>query len=255
LAQSASVSSRALSVIRRQPLTLWVASAWPYFLLAIVFLSISTFLHAHPEMTDQRDLVTISNTMPWPTRIAMLAAFFATISVPAGLATGGASFVVWADLTGNEVALKSLFSRIGQFLVRVLFLSLFIGLLNAIGTILLILPGIVVLPLASFVIPSLVIEDSKALSALRRGVKLAGKEFGALVLLYGLGAIVLLLAGFGFVTVISSAGDHSWWVSPLTFWVSYVVFASLVMMAKTVVVVLLYRDAREKQELLVTSEA
>jgi hypothetical protein len=109
------------------------------------------------------------------------------------------------------------------------------------------MPGILAIAFMAFAIPVLVIEGTGVPTALRRGIRLASTRLGPLLSLY---AVVLLVPGVAFFAAIYVAAriDWPWSVSIITFWVSFVVLASSLIMAASTVVGQLYWDVCEHQK-------
>ena len=105
------------------------------------------------------------------------------------------------------------------------------------------MPGVLGFAFMSFAIPVLVIEDAKVLTALRRGIDLASKRFGALLGLYAVVLLVIVMAVIGIVSVAPIEG----WMGIIVFWALIVVIFPILMMVTTAVVVHLYRDLREQR--------
>jgi hypothetical protein len=187
-------------------------------------------------------------------KLRVLLVYLVSISLPHGLATAGATMVVWADLRSERIDLWSVLSRIGQVLLRLVVLSLCIGSMCVIAGMFFLVPGILAFAFMSFAIPVLVIEDTKVSVALRRGITLASMRLGALLSLY---AVVLFLVGVAIVGTIylASTEDWPWWVGISAFWVSFVLLASILMMGTTAAVVHLYRDVCEEQRELAAGKS
>lgn len=246
MARLSSALNRSLAVVRRHFATLWLAAAWPYIVMVICFLIARFVVNAYHDPTKQWDPVTLWHSMGVPAKLGVLLAYLACISLPNGFATAGATIVVWADLQGEEVDLQSVFSRIGQLFLRLIGLSLCIGIMCSIGGVFLYLPGILVFAFMSFAIPVLVIEDAKVSTALRRDIDLASKRFGALLGLYAVVMVVIIAAAIG-VVFVAPIADLKGWTGTVAFWALIVAIFPALIMVTTAVVVHLYRDLREQR--------
>ena len=179
-------------------------------------------------------------------KLGVLLAYLASISLPSGFATAGAVIVVWGELQGEEVDGRAIFSRIRRVFLRLMVLSLCIGIVCAIGGALFFVPGVLGFSFMSFAIPVLVIEEAKVSTALRRGLDLASTRFGTLLGLYALVLLVVIIAAIG-IAVLASTVDLPWWIGITAFWGSFVALAPVVVAGTTGAVVCLYRDLREQR--------
>jgi hypothetical protein len=220
VARLSSALNLSLAIVRRHFTTLWLATAWPYIVMVICFLIARLVVNAYHDPSKQWDPVT--------------------------LATAGATVVIWTDLQSEEVDLRSVFSRIGQVFLRLTYLSLCIGIMCSIGGAFLYLPGVLVFAFMSFAIPVLVIEDTKVLTALRRGINLASMRLGALLGLYAVVLLVIVAVAIG-VVFVAPITDLKGWTGTIAFWALIVAIFPALMMVTTAVVVHLYRDLREQR--------
>ena len=249
MAKLTSVWKRALPVIKRRLATLWLATAWPYIGLSICYMITGFVVRAYHPPDGQTDPLTLWHSMGVLARLGVVFAYLATISLPNGFAMAGASVVVWADLQGEAVRVRFVFSQIVHVLLRLVVLSFCIGGICLIGGMFFLVPGVLGFALLSFAIPVLVIEDTTVSTALRRGFKLSSAcpevLFGlyALVLFIVIVAVVLLFVVVGSVP---PSADFPWWIGVSVFWVALVPLASILVIGTTAVVVELYRGLREQ---------
>jgi len=211
----------------------------------ICFLIARLVVNAYHDPSKQWDPVTLWHSMGVPAKLGVLLAYLACISFPNGFATAGATAAIWADLQGEEVGLRSVFSRIGQVFLRLTGLSLCIGIMCSIGGAIFYLPGVLLFAFMSFAIPVLVIDDTEVLTALRRGINLASMRIGALLGLYAVVLLVIIAAAIG-VVFVAPIADLKGWTGTIAFWALIVAIFPALMMVTTAVVVHLYRDLREQ---------
>jgi hypothetical protein len=215
--------------------------------MAICLLITAFIVRVYRDPSEQYDPVTLWHRMGVLPRVGVLLSYLACISLPFSFATAGVTVVSWADLQGEAVDLRSVFSRIGRVLLRLVILSLSIGVMSIIGGMFFLVPGIVVFIFMSFAVPVLVIEDATVSTALRRGTGLASTQLGALLGLYATVLCVTVIVGGG-IGYLASTVDYPWWLGITTFWALFVPLASILIMVATAVIVCLYSDVREKGE-------
>jgi hypothetical protein len=216
--------------------------------MAVCFLIARLVVDAHRDPSRQWDPVTLWQSMGVPAKLGVILAYLACISFPNGFATAGATVVIWADLQWEEVDFRSVVSRIGQVFLRLTGLSLCIGIMCSIGGAFLYLPGVLVFAFLSFAIPVLVIEDTRVLTALRRGIDLASMRVGTLLGLYAVVLLVVIVAVA--IWIVFATAELREWASMIRFWPLWpliVAFFTILTMATIAVVVLLYRDLREQR--------
>lgn len=240
---SNSVFTQALSAIRRRPFTLWLAALWPYLLLAMVCLSIAFNIHASHAPQDQVDLTTRMNSMGPSTRLGSVLAFIVAISLPADLAASGVSFFLWTERSQQTSTFAAVFRRLAKVILPLVFLSLFLGAIGVMGGFFLVLPGFLIFALTAFVIPILVIGEAPARLAVSKGLRLAGKKFGALILTYGLTAITLVIAFALLIFVQSHLDNQPWWVALAILWFFLGFVVSATVMVRSAIVTYLLADA------------
>jgi len=108
------------------------------------------------------------------------------------------------------------------------------------------LPGLLVFAFMSFAIPVLVVEDTKVLTALRRGIDLASMRFGTLLGLYAVVLLVIVAAAIG-VVFVAPIADLTGWTGIIAFWALIVALFPILVTVTTAAVVHLYRDLREQR--------
>jgi hypothetical protein len=179
-------------------------------------------------------------------RVGILAAFVSAVFLPRDLANAGVTIVAWADLQGEEPGLRLFVSRIGRILPRLVILSLGIGVVSLTVSVFFLLPGFLVGAFTAFVIPVLATDNAKLWVALRTGMKLSFKRFGALLalcLVVALVSLMVLVAGGAGLVFLASKADSPWWAGLAAFWTSFVASFPIVMMGSATVTALLYRDS------------
>jgi hypothetical protein len=224
--------------------------------MVVCFLIARFVVHAYHDPSQQWDPILLWHSLGVPAKLGVLLAYIACVSFPNGFAAAGATIVAWADLEGKEIGLHWVFSRIHQVFLRLTGLSLCIGVLCSIGGAFFYLPGILGFAFMSFAIPVLIIEDATVSTALRKGINLASKRFGALLGLFGLVLLMAVVAVVGIVFVFSNLNSPTGWSGLIAFWGLFLSIVPVVMMGTTAVVVRLYYDLHEQLgELAATTPA
>ena len=130
------------------------------------------------------------------------------------------------------------FKRFGS----VILVALLVGIVVAVGFILLIIPGIIFLTLLSVSIPALVIENRRGTDAMKRSWDLASGNFW-----HVLGVIIVAALITGVVSsIIGSIGGSNWFVRWIFTAIAQIVTAPF----SALVSVLLYLDLRARKEAL-----
>jgi hypothetical protein len=233
MAQTNSVFSLAFSAIRRRPLTLWFAAAWPYLILALVCASIAVSVRANQGNGPQINIMERFNTMGYGEKLAWIFAFIVTISVPPDLAASAVSFLILTEHHGQKSTLRAYFRRLTKVILPLLALSISLGCIVVFAGMFLVIPGLLLAALTAFVIPTLVIEDISMGGAFRKGLRLSADNLGKLLPIYLMIAIVLALAWFLSIFVKVQADDQNWWVGLASFWVVCVIAWSGAMMIRS----------------------
>jgi len=224
---------------------LWLATAWPYAILAICFLAVGVVFRAQHGSSPDTDPLMLWRSLGAPAKVGVMLAYLATISLPQGFATAGAVMVVWGDLRGEPVDAGSVARRFREIYLRLIVLSFIIGTICVFGGMFFLAPGLLGFAFLSFAIPLLVIENASVGRALRKGLDLASKVTGTLLGLYAIVLVVVLAV----VVIAFVVGDSMfstltvpWWLTPIAFWGMVGLTASSLIMGTTAVVVTLYWD-------------
>ncbi len=142
------------------------------------------------------------------------------------------------DPVDVEASYRYGFKRLGS----VILLSLLVGLIVAVGFILLIIPGIIFLVFLSASIPVLIVENRRGTEAMSRSWNLVkGHFWHALVVILVAALIVGVVSG-----IIGAIGGHNWFVRWIFTSIAQIVTAPFA----ALVSVLLYLDLRARSETL-----
>ena len=98
-------------------------------------------------------------------------------------------------LKGERPSLADGWSRLMSRLVAIIIASILVGLLVGIGTLLLVLPGIVVGFLLMFTLISVIVDDANAFQAIGHSIRTASGHFGATFVLFLVLIALGLIAG------------------------------------------------------------
>jgi hypothetical protein len=149
-----------------------------------------------------------------------------------------AALATIGDPVDVEASYRWGFKRFGS----VLLVAVLVGIVVAIGFVLLVIPGIIFLTLLSVSIPALVIENRRGTDAMKRSWELASGNFwhvlGVVVVSWLIAAVV---SG-----IIGAIGGDNWVVS----WIFSAIAQILVAPFSALVSVLLYLDLRARKEAL-----
>ena len=149
-----------------------------------------------------------------------------------------ASQATIGDQVDVEASYRYGFKRLGS----VILLSLLVGLIVAVGFILLIIPGIIFLVFLSASIPVLIVENRRGTEAMSRSWNLVkGHFWHALVVILVAALIVGVVSG-----IIGAIGGHNWFVRWIFTSIAQIVTAPFA----ALVSVLLYLDLRARSETL-----
>ncbi len=122
-------------------------------------------------------------------------AVFVIISAFIGLIAHSMS-VAMADtaFSGEKAGLKNGWQRIASRLVSIIIASIIMGLMVGLGTVLLVLPGLVLAFFLMFTLIALVVNELRTFQAIKRSFQTVGKNFGATFITF------LVILGLGIVT-------------------------------------------------------
>jgi hypothetical protein len=153
----------------------------------------------------------------------------------------GAALATIGDPVDVEASYRWGLKRFGS----VLLVAFLVGITVAIGFLLLIIPGIILLTLFSVSIPALVIENRRGTEAMKRSWDLAKEHFwhvlGVIVVAWIIGAVV-----GGIIGAIGGAIGDNWFVS----WIFSAIAQIITAPFSALVSVLLYLDLRARREAL-----
>jgi hypothetical protein len=167
--------------------------------------------------------------------IAAAITIIITAALQAAL-TRGAALATVGDPVDTEASYRYGFNKFGS----VLLISILVGVVVAVGFILLIVPGVIFLAMFSVAIPALIVEDQRGTQAMSRSWNLVKGHFwhalGTVVVAY----VIVYLVGL----VLGAIGGNNWflrWIFDSIAQIITAPFAALVS-------VLLYVDLRVRNE-------
>ncbi len=116
-------------------------------------------------------------------------------SIIAAVLTGMVVVVVTEDVVGRTASLELVWSKVRSRIWRLIALSLVIGLLEAVGLVLCLAPGIWLWGIWAVAVPALIIENQSLGAALRRSQNLVRGTFWRVWGIRALGFVVVMVAG------------------------------------------------------------
>jgi hypothetical protein len=190
----------------------------------------------------------VTTTLPRNTGVVILAALVAaviTVVITSALQaaiTRAAAQTTVGDAVDVGESYRFGFKRFGA----VFLLSLLVGLVVAVGFILLIIPGIIFLTLLAVAVPALVIERLGVTAAMSRSWNLAKGNFW-----HVLGTIIIAAIIAGVVSgILGAIGGSSWFLG----WIFGSIGAIITGPFTALVSVLLYLDLRTRSEALTSAQ-
>jgi hypothetical protein len=235
-------------LIRRNLAILLLAASWPYFVMALCFIASALIYRQSHRPTGLSSLISLSYSMGGWEKLGIVSLYLVWTSLPHGLAIAGVVSVVWKDFQTGSVALQDAFSGIAKVFWRLLFLSVFTGLASQIAGLFYLVPAAFVQTFTSLAIPELVVEHRKVPAALSKSFALAASRFDPI---FGLCSNVLVTMAFvawGLYSLAIVSKPLPWWVGLATIWFCVVVFATLITMTRTTILMHIYRDIRTERE-------
>jgi hypothetical protein len=181
-------------------------------------------------------------------KLASLLAFIVWIFLPRDLGAVGVAMIVRSDQQGEDLDLKSFVARYARIVWLVVPLSICLGTMILIGSVF-IVGGLILAIWTAFVMPALATEQDQLGAAMRLSLSFTTARIGSLLGLWAataLAQIVALLALL--VPNFMTGGSPRWWVGVLVGWSLFAVLSSLIFMARSVVLALLYLDAVRSEE-------
>lgn len=150
----------------------------------------------------------------------------------------GAALATIGDPVDVEASYRWGLKRFGS----VLLVAILVGISVAIGFILLIVPGIILLTLFSVSIPALVIEDRRGTDAMKRSWELAKEHFWHVLGVIIVAWIITTVVG----SVLGAIGGDNWFLA----WIFSAIAQIITAPFAALVSVLLYLDLRARKEAL-----
>jgi hypothetical protein len=129
---------------------------------------------------------------------ALLSAVFAVVL------SGMLTVVITEDVLGNQLSLEKVWARIRPKLLRLIGLSLVVGLVPVLALVLCIAPGIWLWGIWAVAVPAMIVEDTKVFGSLGRSKRLVDGTFWRVWGIRALGALMVSVAS-GLITVPFSA--------------------------------------------------
>jgi hypothetical protein len=243
-----SLSSQIVPLIRRRFLALWLAAVWPYALLAIVMICIAVTLHARAAAGPMVRPQDLWQSLSGLTRFGLVLAFILGIFLPRHLGAAGVAIIVYSDMRGDDLKLRSFLLRFGRVLWQLVLLSIGLGIVIYLGTVL-ILPGIFLAVWSAFVMPALATAVDHAGMAVRRSFRFSLRRFGLLLGLYFMIVIAQVPALLAlFIPIFLTADGLWWWAGQVLGWILFAVLMGFIFMTQAVILAVLYLDALRSWE-------
>ena len=151
-------------------------TAWPFLVLLVINIGFAgSGLGARPAAG------TVTPSGMLPSMIAGGITFGLLYLFLLGAAQAATVFAVSDLYLGRPTGLRDCYKRVGAKAVRVIFILLLTGLIVAVGCLLLIIPGIILLCRTAISVPASMLEDSKSIRSIERSMELtkgfAGQMF------------------------------------------------------------------------------
>jgi len=151
-------------------------TAWPFLVLLVINIGIAgSGLGARPAAGS------VPSSGVLPSVIAGGIAFALLYLFLLGAAQAATVFAVSDLYLGRPTGLRDCYKRVGAKAVRVIFILLLTGIIVAVGCLLLIIPGIILLCRTAISVPASMLEDSKSIRSIERSMELtkgfAGQMF------------------------------------------------------------------------------
>jgi hypothetical protein len=195
MTQQHSLFSRSLRMFAGHAPLYLVVAAVPYAALLAAAYGLLQWLHwpVNPSMapTNPADLW---NSFTTTTKLEMIAAMLVAMWLPFYLASRGVCRIASAQHTGRAISLGGELRDMAGFAVPALAFSLLIGVLVMIGSIILLVPGVLVPLVFALVVPASAVESLGLFAALGRNFNLLGRVAGRTALVYFLYAAVFVLS-------------------------------------------------------------
>ena len=164
-------------------------TAWPFLVLLVINIGIAgSGLGARPA----------AGTMPpsgmLPSMIVGGITFGLLYLFLLGAAQAATVFAVSDLYLGRPTGLRECYKRVGAKAIRVILILLLTGLIVAVGCLLLIIPGIILLCRTAIAVPASMLEDSKSIRSIERSMELtkgfAGQMFVIFLMVWVLSWLV-----------------------------------------------------------------
>lgn len=193
----------AVTAIRRNARTVLGLSAGAGAVQAVLTLIVQRYAELHGEQAiDQSDPA--NPVVHWDQLGKLLGGALGLSlvgSIVAAVLTGMVVVVVTEDVVGRTAGLELVWSKVRSRLGRLIVLSLLIGVLEGLGLMLCLAPGIWLWGIWAVAVPALIIENQGLAGALRRSRALVRSTFWRVWGIRALGFLIVAVAG----AVISAA--------------------------------------------------
>src|SRR5215469_16514604 len=148
-------------------------------LFCVMFMWLTSFVS--PDVPY--DPATLWRSLSGPEKLGMVSGMLLEIWLPTLLGARGICRIATSRLFGQEIDFSAVLGDEVRFLPSAFAYSFIIGFPSAVAFSFLVIPGFMVLPFFTLVIPAGIVEDPALWAALRRGKQLAGKVYGRSFLL------------------------------------------------------------------------
>jgi hypothetical protein len=228
---------------------LYCLSAFIVGVLGVASLT-AVFLFAFGSVPQQRfDPLTLWLSRTAAQKFVAVFGLVFGLGTPVLLASRATCGITAAQLAGQQPGLGSVLLDMLRFFPAALVYALIMGLSVMVGYSLLVVPSILIASLFALVVPTGIYENAGIFAAIRRGVSLAGKVMGNLLLFtiasFAVVGVVIALRIFGVDRFLPDSGAVELMVK---FTVIY--FPSLlVLVLVNIVFTLLYHAARTRERL------
>jgi hypothetical protein len=154
-------------------------TAWPFLVLLVINIGIAgSGLGARPAAGSVPPSGMLPSVIAGGITFALLYLFLL------GAAQAATVFAVSDLYLGRPTGLRDCYKRVGARAVRVILILLLTGLIVAVGCLLLIIPGIILLCRTAISVPASMLEDSKSIRSIERSMELTKGYAGQMFVIF-----------------------------------------------------------------------
>jgi hypothetical protein len=250
-----SVFKRAWAMLWARPAAYAVVAILPHVVILGLVMLIGRVVLRVPPQASEQDPMTLWQSMDWGSKLLIILAEVALITVPAYVAARGICRLALEQQKNVSVSLGAVLSDMLSFLPVALLYFLVLGIVTFLGS-MFVIPGLLATTWFALIIPAGIDGQLGPLAAIRRGVSLVrtvfGQVFGAyacyLALVIGGGVVMAI-----FLSVMTGGEDSSsGFLMPLGLFLLVALYAYAPL---NIMFTLLYCEARDESVSRMTAAA